>query len=106
MSHTTISVNGNCPSCSGTHWKTLEALALTQRQHSSARMTGLRRSQRTDTTTATTTEAADKYAQPARPDDYDQLERYRKWCDDSILAAKAWLAEIDATSADVDRVLP
>ena len=106
MSHTTISTNGNCPSCRGTHWKTLAALALTQRLHSSARTTGLRQSQRTDTTTATRTEAADNYAQPAFPDDDDQLERYRKWCDDSILAAEARLAEIDAASADVDRVLP
>jgi hypothetical protein len=84
----------------------LEALALTQRQYSSARTTGLRQSQRSDTTTATRTKAADKYARPASPDDYDQLERYRNWCNDSILAAEARLAEIDAACADIDRVLP
>lgn len=106
MSHTTISTDGNCPTCRGTHWKTLEALALTQRQHSSARTTGPRQSDRTDTTTATKTEAADKYARPTVPDDYDQLERYRKWCNDSILAAETRLAEIDAACADVNRVLP
>jgi hypothetical protein len=106
MSNTTNSTNGTCPSCRGTHWKTLEALALIHRQHSSARTTGVRQSQRTDTMTTTRTEAADKYARPARPDDYDQLERYRNWCEDSILAAEARLAEIDGAGADVDRVLP
>lgn len=62
MRHTTISTDGNCPSCRGTNWKTLEALALTQRQHSSARTAGLRQSQCTNTTTATRTDVVDVFA--------------------------------------------
>lgn len=103
---TATSTDGNCPNCHSVHWKTLEALELTQRQRSSALTRGPERSQRRFTATTGETEAASKYARPVCPDDYKEMARYRKWCDDSILAAEERLAEIDAASGELYQVLP
>lgn len=106
MSHVKTSITGNCPDCRSTNWKTLEALELTQRQRSIAHTTGPARWQNSATTVASRSEAAEKYVRPACPDDYRKMERYRKWCDDSIQAAEARLVEIDGASNEVQRVLP
>lgn len=106
MTQTARSKNGDCPNCGSAHWKTLAALALTQRKRASARTRGPENWQRSETTASGETEAALEFAAPVRPADYDQMARYRKWYDDSILAAETRLAEIDAASDVVHRVLP
>jgi hypothetical protein len=101
-----MSTDGNCPRCKSTNWKTLEALALTQRTRSESTTTGVRRQQRRETKGSTTTEAAAQHAPPARPADYHLLDIYRKGCSGNVAAAKQRLAEIDAASRQPKEMLP
>jgi len=102
----TMSTDGNCPCCKSTNWKTLEALALTQRTRSESTTTGLRPQQQRETTGSTATEAAAQYAQPERPADYHLLDSYRRGCSSSVASAKLRLAEIDAASHQPKDMLP
>jgi hypothetical protein len=106
MTATPTSTDGNCPSCKSNNWKTLEALTLTQRTRTESTTTGNRSHHRRETIGHGATEAATRYAPPARPVDYDQLARYRKGCSDAIAAAEGRLAEIDAASKQPNQVLP
>ncbi|KQQ89157.1 hypothetical protein ASF77_10800 [Massilia sp. Leaf139] len=84
----------------------MKAVALTQRDRIATTTTGVRASQRRETTGSQETEAAALYAAPRRPDDYDQLVRYRQGCDEAVAAAQGKLAEIDAAWRDPLRALP
>jgi hypothetical protein len=95
-----------CPSCNGGEWKTLEALALTQRHSGTAVTKSTRRGEQWKTSVISASEAAQRYAEPLRPDDYDQMQRYRSWCDDSVANAEEKLARIDAASDDALKELP
>lgn len=100
------STDGNCPCCKSNHWKTLEALALTQRTRSVSTTSGARPQYRRETTGSTITEAVAQYAPPARPDDYHLLDLYRKECNGSIESAELRLVKIDAASHEPREMLP
>jgi len=106
MTQTLTSSNGDCPLCKSGNWKTLEALALSDRTRASSTMTGHRPGHRRETEGSETSEAAAQHARPPLPTDYDQMERYRKECAKAIAAAEARLAEIDAAWRQPKEMLP
>lgn len=101
-----ISIDGNCPCCKSKNWKTLEALALTQRTRVQLTVTGSRSHHQRDTTGFSTAEVAAQHAPPVRPADYDMLERYRTGCTAAIKAAERRLTEIDGARQIPGKLLP
>lgn len=106
MAQTLTSSNGDCPLCKSGNWKTLEALALSDRTRAQSKTNGHRYGHHRETAGSEATEAAALHAPPQRPADYDQLARYRKECAAAIAAAKARLAEIDAAWQEPKKALP